>query len=191
MRHLLPADDEHGPVEARCDGGVRHEERGGARRGRRLGAEARHAREPEVGRHVRREVPLADELLGVHRRDDQGVGPLEAGGHERAPGRLGHEIRQGIVPPPDPGHGRPRDVDLAHAASRAAEMVRQKQALTIEAFGPGPGAVSGGSAPRRAVLSGEPFGTHGSPGIPDGARRAARGRSGIVIVVQLGLPMVS
>ena len=120
MGHLLAADDEDGAIKTGRHRGVRREQGGGARRGRRLGAEARHPREAEVGRHVGGEVALADELLGVHGRDHEGVGPLQAGGREGAPAGLRHEVGQRVLPPPDPGHGRPRDVDVAHAASRTA-----------------------------------------------------------------------
>ena len=132
---------------------------------RRLG----HPREPEVRGHVGGEVPLADELLGVHRGDDEGVGPLEVGRRERAPPGLGHEVGQRARPAARPGSWplprcRPRPPGLRAARRLGARADPLRSQRTRPARG------------RSIAADGADTGSHGLRLI--GAARLHRGGPG-------------
>ena len=86
------------------------------------------------------------------------------GGRESAPPGLRHEVGQGLLPPPDPGHGRPRDVD-AHALPRRPVHRRQEPAY----LRPGQGRAEPGRGSCRRTRTSR----RTQPGIPHASRSSS------------------
>jgi len=127
VRHPLAADDQDGASEPRGDLGEARVEGRGARRRRGLDAHGRHLGEPHVAGDVRGEVAVADELLWVHRRDHDRVGPLEPRRGEGAEGRLGHQVLETLGPTADPRHADPGDPHVSHRDLELAGRARKGQ----------------------------------------------------------------
>src|SRR6266853_2061426 len=101
-------------VEASGDRGVGGVNRGDPGRRGGLHPEGWHLREAEPRGDQRGVVALPGELLGVHGRDHQRVGPLDARVGQGGQRRLGHEVGEILVAPSEAGHARPGDPHVGH-----------------------------------------------------------------------------
>ena len=115
VRHLLAAHHEHGILKPGGDGDIARVHGRHAGGGRRLHADGRHVGQAEVRGDERAEIPLAGELLGVHRGDDDRPRPLDPGVGQRQRRRLRHQRGQALLPLAEASHPCARDPHVRHA----------------------------------------------------------------------------
>ena len=129
VRHLLATDHDDRVGQARGDLREAGVERRRARRRRRLDPNDGDVREAHVRGDVGGEVAVAQELLGVHGRDDDRVGPLAIGASERGVRGDGHQVLQRLLEPPHAGHVRAGDPHVTHGGPQIAGRVAKGQLL--------------------------------------------------------------
>src|SRR5574341_1255729 len=97
-------------------------------------------------------IALAGELLGIHGRDDEGVGTLDPRIGQSRPRGLGHEVGEALLALPEASHPGSGDPDVCHAPIsnrvrpgvnvnvwRLAEASRETRNLTVSGAGTPPG----------------------------------------------------